>query len=91
LGDRFDPFTDRTSRDIRNRLSQSLMYAIDAANSEFFESAIAELFDQNPVPSHESYLTDRLRRYREAFPEIQSRGLTDKFSHALAWISTLVF
>jgi uncharacterized protein len=92
LSDRFDPFTDRTSRDIRNRLSQSLMHAFDAADSDLFESAIAELFDQNPVPSHESYLSDRLRRYREAFAEIEFRRLTDKLSQALVlWNHGLFF
>jgi uncharacterized protein len=92
VSDRFDPFTDRTSRDIRNRLSGAFMHAIDAEDSDLFESAIAELLDQNPAPSHGSYLTDRLRHYREAFAEIESRGLTDKLSQALVlWNHGLFF
>lgn len=67
LSDRFDPFSDRTSRDIRNRLSDALMHAIDAANPDLFESAIAELLDQNSVLAYQSYLSGRLSRYREAF------------------------
>jgi uncharacterized protein len=92
LSDSFDPFTDRKSRDIRNRLSDAMMQAVDAPNRDRFEFAIAELLEQDPVPSHQSYVNDRLRQYRLAFAEIKSRGLTDKFSQALVlWNHGLFF
>jgi hypothetical protein len=92
VSDHFDPFADKTSRDIRNRLSQSLMHALDATCPDRFKSVISELLDQNPVPAYQSYMSDRLLRYREAFEEIESRGLTDKFSQALVlWNHRLFF
>ena len=51
MSDRFDPFTDRTSREIRNRLSNALMRALDPLRSDLFESVISELLDQDPVPT----------------------------------------
>jgi hypothetical protein len=92
VSDRFDPFTDRTAREIRNRLSNVLMRALDPPRSDLFESVISELLDQDPVPAYRSYLDDRLLSYREAFKEIEFRGLTDKFSQALVlWNHGLFF
>lgn len=92
MSDRFDPFSDRKSRDIRNRLSDIFLNAIDAADPDLFASVIAEFLDQDPVASHQAYLNDRLRRYREAFAEIEGRKLTDRFYQSLVlWNHGLFF
>ncbi len=92
LNDRFDPFTDRQSREIRNRLSDALMHALDTLRSELFESLISELLHQHPLPAYQFYLQDRLLHYRECFAEIQAQGLADKFAQALLlWNRGLFF
>jgi uncharacterized protein len=88
----FDPFTDRPSREIRNRLSESLMHALDARRADIFESFVSELLVQNPVQVYRSYVEDRLSRYRESLSEIASQGLTDKIFQALVlWNHGLFF
>jgi hypothetical protein len=89
---RFDPFTDRSSREIRNRLSGSLMHALDEQKSDPFESVASELLALNLLPAYRSYVDDRLLRYRESLREITSQGLTDKFFQALVlWNHGLFF
>jgi hypothetical protein len=80
---RFDPFTDRALREIRNRLSESLMHALNDLKTDSFESVASELLVRNPVQACRSYVEDRILRYRESFREIAPQGLTDKFFQAL--------
>ncbi len=95
MSDRFDPFTDRKSREIRNRLSAAFMHAIDIGDPALFESVIFDLLNQDSVDSvasHQSYVNDRARRYREAFAEIESRELSDQLAQALVlWNHGLFF
>ncbi len=89
---RFDPFTERKSREIRNRLSDSLMQSLDELRPDLFESVASVLMAENPLPVYRSYVDDRLLRYRESLDEIAARGLSDKFFQALVlWMNQGLF
>lgn len=63
---RFQPFTDRTSRDIRNALSSSLLDCLDA-NSILPAKEAARKFDPESLPQcYRRYIRDRLDRYNKA-------------------------
>lgn len=73
---RRDPFTDRRSREIRNRLSESLMHALDEQKSDPFESVASELLLQNPVQACRSCMDERLLRHRKSLS-----GIADPKAH----------
>jgi hypothetical protein len=70
----FDPFNDRPSRTVRNRLSIKLQACI--ADREVFGDAPRDLVQQFPQPPYAAYIRNRVERYRTATREIRSVGGT---------------
>ena len=60
---RFNPFTDRRSRDIRNGLSEALVEAMAADDQVIYHRAASKWLSMDLPPAFESYIRDRLDRY----------------------------
>ena len=89
---RFDPFTDRTARDIRNSLSESFVAALSAGDPDEYLSDARKWREQNLATLHVEYIADRLRRYDHVFDAIQEGGIGDPLQQALViWNQRLFF
>ena len=88
----FDPFVSRRARDIRNGLSKALIQSLENHDAKHFTEAGKELGARDLAPADRSYVRDRLRRYEEAFSEVQENGFSDRLSQALIlWDKRLFF
>ncbi|MBU0730930.1 MAG: DUF309 domain-containing protein [Proteobacteria bacterium] len=89
---KFDPFEDRLSRDIRNTLSKSLMKALDSRDLAIVEKTAGIYLHQDIPAPYLGYIRDRLERYRMSLDTIRQKKLTDPFTEALAlWDNHLFF
>jgi hypothetical protein len=89
---RFDPFTDRTARDIRNSLSDAFVAALAAKDPERYLTIARRWRKQNISVRHGEYIADRLLRYDHVFDEIQAGGIEDPLQRALVlWNQRLFF
>jgi hypothetical protein len=88
---RFDPFNDRTSRDIRNRLSEALVKALhqkDPGAVQREVDALGSLADQG-VYRH--YIEDRRQRYRQVLEKIEARKIDDPKQQAMVIFNAGLF
>lgn len=89
---RFDPFTDRTARDIRNSLSESFVAALAAMDPERYLNVARQLREQHISPLHTEYIADRLRRYNRVFSAIREEAINDPLRQSLLiWNQALFF
>ena len=90
--ERFDPFTHRLSRDVRNTLSTALAQSFSDEDSKIFETAAADWLNRLSHDSCRRYVGERLRRYREAFDAV-SRLPSDRLLQQIAilWNLALYF
>ncbi len=89
---RFDPFSDRTSRDVRNSLSRSFAEAVEKSDPETYRTLARNLAEMLPPGEIADYAEDRLRRFERAFSEIrelEGRALFD--SAIVLWNHGLFF
>jgi len=70
MPDRFDPFTHRLSRDVRNTLSVAFARSLADEDPKIFETAAAAWFGRLSHEPCRRYVEDRLRRYRRAFDAV---------------------
>ncbi|MBW2515470.1 MAG: DUF309 domain-containing protein [Deltaproteobacteria bacterium] len=90
--ERFDPFTDRTARDMRNALSEAFVAALDAKNPDGVGPTAQRWREQNLSSIHSTYIDTRLRRYRHVFNAIRSGNVNDPLQQALIiWNQGLFF
>lgn len=90
--ERFDPFTDRTARDIRNSLSDSFVKAVAVMDSDAYLQVARKWREQNLPPLYADYIDDRLQRYGRVFNTIRTRGIDDPLRQALViWNQGLFF
>ena len=88
----FDPFASRRARDIRNGLSKALIQSLENHDPEHFRQAGKKLAARGLAPADRGYVRYRLRRYEEAFSEVQENGFSDSFRQALIlWNKQLFF
>lgn len=89
----FDPFKDRTARDIRNTLSSALIMDLVAAGS--LNTAQAALNWENTpglLPVHQDYLRKTRRRYEAVLNHINAEQLTEPRHQArVLWNAGLFF
>jgi len=86
----FDPFNDRPSRTVRNRLSAALQACF--ARREVFGDAPQDLVRQFPQPPCTAYIRDRVARYRAATRDIKAAGGGTPLSQAaILWRHGLYF
>ena len=89
---RFDPFNDRLSRTIRNKLSVAFIESLTRMDPGPYRLQAREFLDENPPPSHRAYIEDRLSRYDKAFEQISREEMTGDFAQALVlWNQELFF
>lgn len=88
----FDPFTDRTARDIRNSLSESFVAALAARDPAKYMNAARKRREQNLTAKHAAYIDDRLLRYAHIFNVIRAYGIVAPLKQALViWNQGLFF
>lgn len=61
----FEPFTDRLSRDIRNKLSVSLIQVIRQRTLASAHQVASNYLRHHPEPTYASYINARLNKYDE--------------------------
>ena len=90
--ERFDPFTDRTARDIRNSLSDSLVTAVAVMDPDAYLQVARKWREQNLPLLYADYIDDRLQRYGRVFNTIRKSGIDDPLRQALViWNQGLFF
>ena len=68
---RFDPFNDRTSRDVRNGLSERFVAVLTGTGPEEKLHHAAVALRRLPLaPVHAAYLDDRMARFAKALGEV---------------------
>jgi len=89
---RFDPFSDRTARDIRNTLSEAFVASLTAMDPAEYLAA-ARRWRENKLSSlYADYIDDRLRRYGRVFRAMREEGIDDPLQQALViWNQGLFF
>ena len=89
---RFDPFTDRTARDIRNSLSESFVAALATRDPDKYMNAARKWREQNLSARHIEYIGDRLLHYDQVYDAIRTGGIDDPLQRALViWNQRLFF
>lgn len=71
----FDPFSDRKARNIRNRLSETFMQALQTSSAEPYELTANELLQQYPEEKYQNYIIDRIKRFQIVFEAITQNDL----------------
>jgi hypothetical protein len=89
---RFDPFTDRRSRDIRNGLSEALVEAIAANDQTVYHRLARRWLSTDLPPAFETYVRDRLKRYDRVTAAAESRDASRPFAGFIdIWNQELFF
>ena len=88
----FDPFSDRTSRDIRNALSSALVCEMCGTCDAGVETAVRKWLDKADAEPYRSYILDRREHYHRVLIAIRNDRLRDTRYQALAlWNAGLFF
>lgn len=88
----FDPFNDRLSRTIRNKLSVAFIESLTLMDPAPYRLLAREFLDDGSPPPHLAYVRDRLRRYDSAFEQISRQKMSGAFDQALVlWNQGLFF
>ncbi len=89
---KFDPFTNRLSRDIRNTLSEALMVALARMEPSAYRNEADGWFAKNPPAGLVEYIQDRLRQYDRVFEQIKNGAVEDPLLQSLVlWNNGLFF
>lgn len=80
---RFDPFTDRRSRDIRNGLSQAFVDALDADNDQIYHRVARKWLTSHLPVLFETYVRERLERYDRIMTAGGRRPMLQPYATAL--------
>lgn len=89
---KFNPFTDRLSRDIRNSLSEAFVKSLKGMDQGYYRQLSHEWLSKNLAPIYNDYIKDHLQRYDLVFDQIQRNRLTDKLLQILIiWNGGLFF
>jgi hypothetical protein len=88
----FDPFADRTARDIRNRLSSAFVRALGEDEPGFFEAEGEQCLADQPLEIYQTYIRQRLDRYRQVFRQLKQRDVKEPLDQVTAlWDHGLFF
>jgi len=90
--DKFDPFNNRLSRDIRNSLSEAFMEALSGGDPSAYREEADIWRGKNPSKVYLDYIQDRLQRYGRVFEQIKANRLEDPLVQGLViWNNGLFF
>ena len=76
--ERFDPFTSRACRQVRNDLAHSLVTAISTRNPEPVSTLVHTYLSGTPTVPIQRYLIDRRERYRSILAGIRAAGFANQ-------------
>lgn len=89
---KFDPFTDRRARDIRNGLSATLLKGLVEKDSASVEREAEKFLAGDLDRVYVDYIRDRLTRYEKGLDLIREKGLVGLLGGSLAfWDQRLFF
>lgn len=90
--DKFDPFNNRLSRDIRNTLSEAFMAALSRMEPSAYRDEAEIWLAKNPSEIYVEYIQDRLQRYDRVFDQIKANHLDEPLLQSLViWNNGLFF
>jgi hypothetical protein len=87
---RFDPFNDRTSRDIRNTLSEVFVAAWNGGAGDLV-SAAADLRAKHPARRYRHYIDARMAAYQDALTARRAEASTLMDEMIVIWNRGLFF
>ena len=88
---RFNPFTDRLSRDIRNELSSALALSLKEGSEKPLMTVAQQFLATEPAEIYVAYINERLHRYRKAIESISGK-IDDPFLRSfMLWDLELFF
>jgi len=89
---KFDPFSNRLSRDIRNTLSEAFSDALSRMEPSAYRDGADIWLAKTPPEIYLAYIQDRLRRYDQVFDQVKSDQLLDPLLQGLViWNHRLFF
>ena len=89
---KFDPFTNRLSRDIRNTLAEAFMAALSAGEPSAYREEADIWRRKNPSKVYLDYIRDRLQCYDRVLEQIKACQLKDPLLQSLViWNNGLFF
>ena len=89
---KFNPFTDRTARDIRNTLSESFAAALAATDPAGYLIEARKWRSQKLLARYANYVDIRLQRYDFVFNAIREYRIDDPLQQAVViWNQSLFF
>jgi hypothetical protein len=89
---KFDPFSSRQARDIRNSLSKSFLQALSEKDPGLYRKKADKYLTQNLEHHFQGYVTERRREYDAVYDCIIRKGADEKIEQAgLLWDHGLYF
>ena len=89
---RFDPFADRTARDIRNTLSEAFAAGLAAMNPGAYLKVARKWRSQRLSAPHDNYIDNRLKRYDFVVNTLRENQIDDPLQQAVViWNQRLFF
>ena len=83
MPNKFDPFTDRMARDIRNTLSEAFVAALATMDPAEYINAAWKWRSQKPLARYINYIDMRLQRYDLVFNTIREDRIDDPLQQAV--------
>jgi hypothetical protein len=91
-GGKFDPWTNRLARDVRNTLSESFLMALSQMEPSAYRDEADIWQTKNPSEIYLEYIQDRLQRYDRVIEQIKAQHLDDPLLQSLPiWNNGLFF
>ncbi len=88
----FDPFSDRTSRDIRNSLSTALVVELTSRRGGSVVQAVDSWLDRVHQPVYREYILQCRKQYSQVLHSIGRKGIQDPRMQAVElWNAGLFF
>jgi hypothetical protein len=88
----FDPFNDRTARDLRNNLSSALVDQLVGDAADAIDIQAGYWKEQHLAPVYLAYLNQQQASYTKVLAEIHAAGHTDpKYQAVVLWNAGLFF
>jgi hypothetical protein len=75
--ERFDPFSFRLARDIRNTLSKAFLQSLNQHDPVIFQKNADDILRQKLAPQYQNYIKDRLARYDKALAIIIKQDISE--------------
>jgi hypothetical protein len=92
MSETFDPFSDRTARDIRNSLSSALVADLGAGTDVKVNQVAGTWMQTHLPPLYQEYIRQTLERYRRAAGQIQAAGIRNpRHQVPVLWNAGLFF